>query len=594
MPGHSKLVPPDQRKRKTWDSSKMAMAIKCVRNKQMGYLKAAKQFGIPRATLFRLAKSEEPDENVAAATKLGGRTVLPTALEKELVAYCIKMESLFYGLTRTDVRQMAYQLAVRNNVDNPFGKSGIAGKDWLRRFMQRHKDVLAIRKPTGTSHARATGFNREEVHKFFDLLDSLFAQHQFSAERVFNVDETGLSVVQSKIPQIIGLKGKRQIGALTAAERGSLMTVIVCMSAGGSFVPPMIIFPRKNMSQHLMRGAPPGSISACHPSGWVQSNLFKQWFEHFIEKTKPSDDSPVLLIMDGHYSHTRNIDVIELAREHNVHLVSLPPHCTHKMQPLDRTFMSPLKSYYSEEIRTWLRKSDRNLGPFDIVELFGNAYLKSQSGEIAVNGFKVTGIFPPNRNVFSEHDFIAASLGRTEDAQQIAQEVGQLPEATEPIAGPSTATVMVSPYDISPVPPKKKTTRRGRPKGSAQILTSSPYKRSLEDSFTARGNIRKAINSTRGRGRGKKLSTTKKIISKPQFSDSSDSDIVELQDFSDEDTGTLHPQPQNTSAKCVFCGTKFSEDVRGEIWVQCLQCEMWAHEECAGCDREQYVCDYCK
>lgn len=90
------------------------------------------------------------------------------------------------------------------------------------------------------------------------------------------------------------------------------------------------------------------------------------------------------------------------------------------------------------------------------------------------------------------------------------------------------------------------------------------------------------------------MSTTKEIISKPQFSDSSDSDIVELQDFSDEDTGTLHPQPQNTSAECVFCGTKFSEGVRGEIWVQCVQCEMWAHEECAGCDREQYVCDYCK
>ena len=435
MPGHSKHVSPDQRQRKKWDPSKMVMAIKCIRDKQMGFLKAAKQFGVPRTTLFRLARSDEADENIAAATKLGGRTVLSTALEKDLVAYCIKMESLFYGLTRTDIRKMAYQLAVRNNIDNPFGNARTAGKDWLRRFLRRHNGVLSIRKPTGTSQARISGFNREAVYKFFELLDGLFLEYHFPAERIYNVDETGLSVVQSKIPQIIGLKGKRQIGTLTAAERGSLMTVIVCMSAGGSFVPPMIIFPRKNMNQQLMRGAPPGSISACHPSGWVQSNLFKQWFEHFIAKTNPNSESPILLILDGHYSHTRNIEVVDLARKHNVHLVSLPPHCTHKMQPLDRTFMSPLKSYYSEQIWTWLRKSGRNLGQFDIVELFGHAYLKAQNGKIAVNGFKLTGIFPPNRNIFSENDFIEEAHGRTEVMQQTPEETHQLPDTTEPVAG---------------------------------------------------------------------------------------------------------------------------------------------------------------
>ncbi|PSN37910.1 hypothetical protein C0J52_19525 [Blattella germanica] len=98
---------------------------------------------------------------------------------------------------------------------------------------------------------------------------------------------------------------------------------------------------------------------------------------------------------------------------------------------------------------------------------------------------EVTGIFPPNRNVFNEHDFIAASLGINENSQQAAQQEGQSVEAAEPVAGTSTASLMVSPYDISPVPPKKKTSRRGRPKGSAQILTASPYKRNLENSLRA-------------------------------------------------------------------------------------------------------------
>lgn len=129
----------------------------------------------------------------------------------------------------------------------------------------------------------------------------------------YKVDETGLTVVQSKVSEVIGLRGKRQISSLTSAERGSLITVVAAMSAGGTFIPPLIIFPRKNMSQQLMRDAPAGAFSACHPSGWIQSYIFVQWFDHFIEKTKPCETSPVLLILDGHYSHTRDLEIIEKA-----------------------------------------------------------------------------------------------------------------------------------------------------------------------------------------------------------------------------------------------------------------------------------------
>lgn len=102
------------------------------------------------------------------------------------------------------------------------------------------------------------------------------------------------------------------MGALSSAERGSLVTV---MSAGGTFIPPMLIFPRKNMTHLLMKGAPPGAIGRCHPSGWIQSNLFTDWLRHFIEKTKPTKEDPVLLILDGHNSHTKNIDIVNVARD---------------------------------------------------------------------------------------------------------------------------------------------------------------------------------------------------------------------------------------------------------------------------------------
>jgi len=39
--------------------------------------------------------------------------------------------------------------------------------------------------------------------------------------------------VQSKVSEVICLRGKRQISSLTSAERGSLITVVAAMSAGG-------------------------------------------------------------------------------------------------------------------------------------------------------------------------------------------------------------------------------------------------------------------------------------------------------------------------------------------------------------------------
>jgi hypothetical protein len=85
------------------------------------------------------------------------------------------------------------------------------------------------------------------------------------------------------------------------------------MSPTGRFIPPLLVFPRKSMKQELMNGTPPGSIHACHPSGWIQSEIFYQWFLHSIKHTKPTKEDPVILVLDGHYSHTRNLEVITLA-----------------------------------------------------------------------------------------------------------------------------------------------------------------------------------------------------------------------------------------------------------------------------------------
>ena len=320
------------------------------------------------------------------------------------------MEGRFFGLTTRDVRHIAFQVAERNKIPHNFNKTvGLAGDDWLYGFRKRHPEI-SLRIPEATSAA-----NKNNVGKFFDLLEGLMDQHAYPKHRVYNCDETALTTVQTKASKVFAMKAKPQVGTLTSAERGQLATVVITMAAGGQFIPPFIIFPRVRMKMELLDGTPPGTGYACHPSGWMQSDIFILWFKHFIKHTHPSKEDPVLLVLDGHVTHTKNLALIELAEANFVTLLVLPPHCTHKLQPLDVAMMKPLNTYFTQSIETYLRNNPgRVVTMFQIGRLFGEAYLRAAVPTTAIHGFEKTGIAPVNRHVFTDADFLAADVTEIE------------------------------------------------------------------------------------------------------------------------------------------------------------------------------------
>ena len=309
------------------------------------------------------------------------------------------MERKYFGLTMADVMRLAYQLPVRNGIKNLFCKRNEkAGRKWLKIFICHHPQI-SVRTPKDLSLSRSRGFTPESVAEFFFNLRTR-SGHQHNPARLYNCDETGISIVQNKHMKILGLKGKHQITSLQSTERGSLVTVVTCMSPTGQFIPPLLAFPRKNLKQDLMNGTPPGSIHACHSSGFL----------YFSKRTKTTKEYPVILVLDRHYSHTRNLEVITLARENYVYVICLPPHSGHKMQPLDKTFMGPLKTFCCQEIEKWLRSHPGRVVTFyQIGELFGNAYKRAATGEIAANGFRATALFPCDKNIFRPYDFPLSS-----------------------------------------------------------------------------------------------------------------------------------------------------------------------------------------
>ena len=82
---------------------------------------------------------------------------------------------------------------------------------------------------------------------------------------------------------------------------------------------------------------------------WMTAFLFASWIDYFILALKTQSDisldSPHLLIIDGHNSHII-VDVLCRAQEEGLHLLTLPSHCSHAMQPLDVSVFKPFKGAF--------------------------------------------------------------------------------------------------------------------------------------------------------------------------------------------------------------------------------------------------------
>ena len=111
------------------------------------------------------------------------------------------------------------------------------------------------------------------------------------------------------------------------------------------FFPPFLLSPRANMKALLLDSVSPGSVGKANRTGWMTEEMFAEWFSHFISVVQPqSTFQPVILLVDGHCSHTRNVEVLQKAKTNNVVISVFPSHCTHRLQPCGVSFFRSLKA----------------------------------------------------------------------------------------------------------------------------------------------------------------------------------------------------------------------------------------------------------
>ena len=383
-----------KQKRKLWKEESMGEAIKYVQ-KGKSLREASRLYNVPVETLRRRANG-----SVDVSCKPGPSTILTKEEEKCLLEYVVEMADRGFGLSSDDLRRVAFTIAERSGRPHPF-HSGMAGRGWLDAFRHRHPQ-LSLRIPQALSYCRASMASKNKIDDFFAKLGALYGRLNLISKpmQVYNIDETGITVVH-KPGKVFSVVGRKHVYSLTSAEKGKTHTVVACVSASGNSIPPLMIYPRKKAVPEGMKiGAVPGTIFMNSDNGWITQDIYLEWFKFFIKTIPPA--RPVLLIEDGHGSHI-TLDVIELARKNNIHLLCLPAHTSHILQPLDIGVFHSFKTLYSKACRKYIAKNPgRVITSEAIASLVGDTWPQSVTPINILSGFKKSGISPLNPSEVSD------------------------------------------------------------------------------------------------------------------------------------------------------------------------------------------------
>lgn len=155
------------------------------------------------------------------------------------------------------------------------------------------------------------------------------------------------------------------------------------------------------------RGVNVTMVAAVNAVGNQVPSLFIVFLKHFVDIVKPTKDKTVLIILDNHESHI-SVEAISFAKDNGIVLLTMPPHTSHKLQPLDRTVFGPYKTFYNKVSSEWMATSGKPITIYDVAGLIGKAYSKSFTIKNVTRGFEVTGIWPFNADIFGDDEFLPA------------------------------------------------------------------------------------------------------------------------------------------------------------------------------------------
>ena len=137
---------------------------------------------------------------------------------------------------------------------------------------------MTLKVGESIARSRQVGASIANLESYFDLLERTLHENDLIHRpcQIFNTDETGVPL-DAKPLKVYGTVTQKNFYSVTTGNKKQI-TVLACTSAGGTCLPPMIVFNRRGLGEGMDEGTVPGTYFAFSPNGWIDTELFETWF----------------------------------------------------------------------------------------------------------------------------------------------------------------------------------------------------------------------------------------------------------------------------------------------------------------------------
>ena len=367
-----------------YKESDMILTINTLRtNPHLKISHVTQIFHVPRTTLSDRVKGKSSRQNILANSRK-----LTNLEEEVIVRYILDLDSRAFPPRRSNVEDMANRILFDRN-------GGRVGKNWTTNFVRRQPD-LRTRFNRTIDYQRVLCEDPDAFKAWFRLVRNTIDKYGIVEEDIYNFDETGFLMGQICSEMVI-TSAERQNRPRTAQQGNrEWVTVIQGVSSDGFTVPPYIIVAGKN---HLSTWSYDSPLPrdwriAVTSNGWTTNERGLDWLRHFENHTRLRTKGTYrLLILDGYESH-HSTDFELLCKENNIITLCMPPHSSHKLQPLDVGCFRALKRSYGAEIEKLMRVQITYISKEDFFPAFHTAFRTALTELNIRGGFRGSGLVP--------------------------------------------------------------------------------------------------------------------------------------------------------------------------------------------------------
>lgn len=185
--------------------------------------------------------------------------------DAELVRFIVRCSKIGYSRTKRDVICMVQRLCDHK------GLQVQVSSGWWVGFQKRHP-ILTVRCAESIAHARVIASDSDVFERYYDKLEATLRDNsllEYPAS-IFNCDEIGMTLSPGP-SKVVARRGQKHPYQIASGDKAHI-TALVCASAAGYAIPPMVIFDRKYLNPQLTIEEVPGTFYGLSENGWMDAH----------------------------------------------------------------------------------------------------------------------------------------------------------------------------------------------------------------------------------------------------------------------------------------------------------------------------------